>query len=67
MFVGRAKEKAALNSFYEKAKERVACVYGRTGIGKTTLLKEFAKDKKTIFFTAYATLAMVLRSSEVLN
>lgn len=55
MFVGRAKEKAALNSFYEKAKERVACVYGRTGIGKTTLLKEFAKDKKTIFFTAYAT------------
>ena len=55
MFVGRAKEKAALNSFYEKARERVACVYGRTGIGKTTMLKEFSKDKKTIFFTAYAT------------
>ncbi|MBQ9633195.1 MAG: ATP-binding protein [Lachnospiraceae bacterium] len=55
MFVGRAKETAALNSFYEKAKERVACIYGRTGIGKTTLLKEFAKDKKTIYFTAYAT------------
>ncbi len=55
MFIGRAREKAALNSFYEKARERVACVYGRCGIGKTTLLKEFSHDKKTIFFTAYAT------------
>ncbi|MBR1628377.1 MAG: ATP-binding protein [Lachnospiraceae bacterium] len=55
MFAGRAKEMAALNSFYERAKERVACVYGRAGIGKTTLLKEFSKDKKTIYFTAYAT------------
>lgn len=55
MFTGRAKEMEALNGFYEKAKERVACIYGRTGIGKTTLLREFSKDKKTIFFTAYAT------------
>ena len=55
MFTGRTREKSALNSFYEKAKERVACVYGRAGIGKTTLLREFSKDKKTIFFTAYAT------------
>ena len=55
MFVGRAKETAALNNFYVKARERVACVYGRTGIGKTTLLRDFSKDKKTIYFTAYAT------------
>ena len=55
MFIGRARETEALNSFYEKAKERVACVYGRAGMGKTSLLREFAKDKKTIFFTAYAT------------
>lgn len=55
MFTGRTKEMDALNGFYEKAKERVACIYGRSGIGKTTLLREFSKDKKTIFFTAYAT------------
>ena len=55
IFSGRLAEMEQLNRFYEKARDRVACVYGRTGIGKTTLLKEFARDKKTIFFTAYAT------------
>ena len=55
MFVGRAKETEALNNFYVKARDRVACIYGRAGIGKTTLLREFSKDKKTIYFTAYAT------------
>lgn len=55
MFVGREKELEALNNFYVTAGSRVACVYGRTGIGKTSLLREFAKDKKTIFFTAYQT------------
>lgn len=55
MFAGRSKETEALNNFYIRAKERVACIYGRAGIGKTALLREFSKDKKTIYFTAYAT------------
>ena len=55
MFAGRKEELSSLNSFYEKADARVACVYGRKGMGKTTLLKEFCKDKTTVFFTAYPT------------
>ena len=55
MFVGRKEELAKLNKFYETASARVACVYGRVGMGKTALLTEFAKDKKTIFFSAYPT------------
>lgn len=55
MFVGRKEELEKLNAFYMAANERVACVYGRVGMGKTTLLREFAKDKKTIFYTAYPT------------
>ena len=55
MFVGRKEELEKLNSFYMAVNEQVACVYGRVGMGKTTLLQQFAKDKKTIFFTAYPT------------
>ena len=55
MFVGRKEELAKLNAFYETASARVACVYGRVGMGKTSLLAEFARDKKTIFFSAYPT------------
>ncbi len=55
MFVGRKEELNRLNKFYETASARVACVYGRVGMGKTSLLAEFAKDKNTIFFSAYPT------------
>ncbi len=55
MFIGRKKEIEALNGFYEDDNKKVACVYGQLGMGKSTLLREFVKDKKHIFHTAYPT------------
>ena len=45
MFVGRKKELEALESFYNSNK-KLLCLKGQVGMGKTTLLREFAKDKK---------------------
>lgn len=55
MFVGRKKELEALEGFYNDDKKKVCCVTGQVGMGKTALLKEFAKDKKHIFHIAYPT------------
>ena len=55
MFFGRKNEIELLNGFYEGEDASVAVVSGQIGIGKTTLLKEFATDKNAIFFEAYET------------
>ena len=55
MFFGRKNEIELLNGFYEGEDASVAVVSGQIGIGKTTLLKEFAADKNAIFFEAYET------------
>ena len=55
MFIGRKNEIEALNGFYEGEEASVAVISGQIGIGKTTLLKEFAADKDAIFFEAYET------------
>lgn len=52
MFIGREKEKAILQEFYDKEGTSLTVIYGRRRIGKSTLIAEFAKDKKTIFYTA---------------
>jgi AAA+ ATPase superfamily predicted ATPase len=52
MFVSRTGELADLNKLYAKNTYQMAIVYGRRRIGKTTLLKEFVKDKPAIFFAA---------------
>lgn len=52
MFFAREKELAILQEFYEKDGVGMAVLYGRRRIGKSTLLSKFAKDKKTIFYTA---------------
>ena len=52
MFIGRKNELEALNAFYEGDKEALACVTGALGMGKTTLLRHFAKDKEAIYFSA---------------
>lgn len=46
---------AKLDIFYHGSDRKVAVVYGRKGIGKTTLLKEFANGKNMLWFTAYPT------------
>lgn len=52
MFIGRDSELKKMNQMYESGKLEVAIVYGRRRVGKTTLITEFCKNKKTVFFAA---------------
>lgn len=52
MFIGRERELVSLKEFYDKDGIGMTVIYGRRRIGKSTLITEFAKDKKTIFYTA---------------
>lgn len=52
MFIGRERELASLKEFYDKDGIGMIVIYGRRRIGKSTLITEFVKDKKTIFYTA---------------
>lgn len=49
-FVDRELEMRTLEREYAKKEASLVIVYGRRRVGKTTLLNEFAKDKKTIYF-----------------
>lgn len=52
MFVGREKELNKLSEMYASNKFEFAVIYGRRRIGKTTLITEFCKQKKAIYFMA---------------
>lgn len=52
MFIGRERELVSLKEFYEKDGIGMTVIYGRRRIGKSTLINEFVKDKKNIFYTA---------------
>ena len=52
MFVGREKERIALTKYYKQEGSAVVVVYGREGIGKTTLLREFLQDKPFVYYQA---------------
>ncbi len=52
MFYGREKELKKLNQMYNSDKFEFAVFYGRRRVGKTTLIKEFCKDKNAIYFVA---------------
>ncbi len=52
--VGRKEQLAGLNGYYASDKNNLTIVYGRHGIGKSTLIKEFAGDKRAIYFEAAA-------------
>lgn len=52
MFIGRERELKALQELYEQDGFGMSVIYGRRRIGKSTLIVEFVKDKKTIFYTA---------------
>ena len=52
MFIGRERELASLKEFYDRDGIGMTVIYGRRRIGKSTLIAEFVRDKKNIFYTA---------------
>lgn len=52
MFVDRENELNLLESEFAQEKFRFCVIYGRRRVGKTTLIKEFIKNKKHIYFLA---------------
>ena len=50
-FIGRTSELATLNAELEHGSGFVV-IYGRRRVGKTTLIKEFIKDKRAFYFLA---------------
>lgn len=52
MFVGRLKELETLEKHYKSPNYELLVLYGRRRVGKTTLIKEFLQDKKSIYFVA---------------
>lgn len=50
MFVNREKELLLLNDEYKHKAFRFSVLYGRRRVGKTTLLKEYIKEKPAIYF-----------------
>lgn len=51
-FIDREKELEFLNKEYESKRSSLVILYGRRRIGKTSLIKEFSKNKDIIYFLA---------------
>lgn len=51
MFIGRQKELSILNKHYQTDTFQCIVMYGRRRIGKTSVIKEFIKDKDAVYFT----------------
>lgn len=51
-FINRKKELETLRKEYNRKDASFVVVYGRRRVGKTSLIKEFCKDKKKIMFLA---------------
>lgn len=51
MFIGRDQELTALNKLYQEDSFQFAVIYGRRRIGKTSLINQFLKGKRAIYFT----------------
>ena len=52
MFIGRKHELDSMNRSYSNNAFQFPVIYGRRRVGKTTLINEFCKGKKTIYFVA---------------
>ncbi|MFZ4405282.1 MAG: AAA family ATPase, partial [Pseudobdellovibrionaceae bacterium] len=49
-FIGRQNQLQKLESLYSKKKSQIGIVFGRRRVGKSELIKQFAKNKKHLFF-----------------
>lgn len=70
MFIGREKELNELESRYAEDSPQLVVVYGKRRLGKTALLKEFAKDKTHFFYVSRETIdseQIKLFSEEILE
>ena len=54
-FIGRNKELNLLNQWYEEDEFQFVTIYGRRRVGKTSIIEQFVKGKRAIFFTAIRT------------
>ncbi len=52
MFIGRERELKSLEEVYSKGGFGMTIIYGRRRVGKSTLITEFIKDKRAIFYAA---------------
>lgn len=52
MFIGRTKELQALQELFNQKGFSMMVIYGRRRIGKSTLITEFIRDKKAIFYAS---------------
>lgn len=50
--IGRKEHLASLDGHYLSDKNNFTILYGRHGIGKSTLIREFAENKRTVYFEA---------------
>ena len=57
MFEGRDNEQKQLNELYYNGNFECVVLDGRLRVGKTSLLSEFIKDKKFVYFTAQETVS----------
>ena len=51
-FINRENEIAYLQKEYDQKRSSLVVIYGRRRIGKTTLIKQFIKNKKALYFIA---------------
>jgi AAA+ ATPase superfamily predicted ATPase len=52
MFIGRKNELSSLEKCYARDAFQFAVIYGRRRVGKSTLINEFCRDKKSIYNVA---------------
>ena len=50
MFVGRERELKKLNMMYQSDQFEFAVLYGRRRVGKTTLIREFMREKQGVYY-----------------
>ena len=55
MFFGRQAELKRLEGIYNSGRFECVAVHGRLRVGKTSLLREFIKDKRAVYFAAQET------------